>query len=78
MDGASSPLAAAILFAVNAMLPVPWWIIALAGIVFVVLIAKIVSLIDERRRLKNEITVLEGEEEKAGPTPDTKMGDAED
>jgi hypothetical protein len=56
------------------MLPVPWWIIALAAIMFVCLIAKIVSLVDERRRLKNEITVLEGEEEKAGPTPDTEMG----
>jgi len=79
MDGAGSPLAAALITVSNATLPVPWWIIAVAVIVFVCLIAKIVALFDERRRLKKEIAILEGEEEKAtAPTPDTKMGGSDD
>ncbi|MDP3975073.1 MAG: hypothetical protein Q8P88_02205 [Candidatus Jorgensenbacteria bacterium] len=77
MDVPSSPLAAALIGISNKALPVPWWLLALAAIFVVLLIAKIISLLDERRKLKAEIALLEGKEMK-GPVPDTEMGGSGD
>lgn len=79
MDVPNSPLAAAFITVSQATLPVPWWLLAIAAVIFVCLVAKIVALLDERRRFKSEILLLEGEEEKSeNPAPDTEMGGAED
>ena len=79
MDVSSNPLAAALLFAANATLSVPWWALAIAAVVFVYLAWKIVALCDEKRKLEAEITILEGGEEKLGDAaPDTQMGGADD
>lgn len=75
MDVTSSPLTAAFFFISNKTLPVPWWLLALAAIFVVFLVAKIIALFDERRKLKEEISLLEGGEEKpGGALPDTEMG----